>query len=289
MLPGIVIALYLDHGTWSVALLPRLILAFLLVGLVASSYYVLNEVLDAETDKKHPVKCKRPVPSGRVNIKIAYLEWLLLGAAGVFGSLTLGPAFFTSAAILWLMGCIYNIKPVRTKDRPYLDVLSESLNNPLRLLLGWYATGTTLLTPISLVFAYWMIGAFFMAVKRFAEYRHINDPVRAGEYRLSFRHYNEERLLISIVYYVAAFGLFFGIFLIRYRTELILSIPLIAAVIAWYIHIGFHHDSPVQYPEKLYKNKGLMTLLLITTIIMIALMFIDLPWLNELFSKTPAI
>ncbi len=289
MLPGIVIALYLDQGTWSVALLPRLILAFLLVGLVASSYYVLNEILDAETDKKHPVKCKRPVPSGQVNIKIAYLEWLLLGAAGVFGSLALGPAFFTSAAILWLMGCLYNIKPVRTKDRPYLDVLSESLNNPLRLLLGWYATGTTLLPPISLVFAYWMIGAFFMAVKRFAEYRHINDPVRAGKYRLSFKHYNEERLLISIVYYVAAFGLFFGIFLIRYRTELILSIPLIAAVIAWYIHLGFHHDSPVQYPEKLYKNKGLMTLLLITTIIMTALMFIDLPWLNELFSKTPSV
>jgi len=45
----------------------------------------------------------------------------------------------------------------------------------------------------------------------------------------------------------------------------------------------------VQYPEKLYKNKGLMTLLLITTIIMIALMFIDLPWLNEFFSKTPAV
>ncbi len=172
MLPGIVIALYLDHGTWSVAL-------FLLVGLVASSYYVLNEILDAETDKKHPVKCKRPVPSGRVNIKIAYLEWLLLGAAGIFGSLALGPAFFTSAAILWLMACIYNIKPVRTKDRPYLDVLSESLNNPLRLLLGWYATGTSLLVPVSLVFAYWMIGAFFMAVKRFAEYRQINDPVRA--------------------------------------------------------------------------------------------------------------
>jgi len=289
MLPGIVIALYLDQGVWSAELIPRLALAFLLVGLVASSYYVLNEILDAETDKKHPVKCKRPVPSGRVNIKIAYLEWLLLGAAGVFGSLALGPAFFTCAAILWLMGCIYNIKPMRTKDKPYLDVLSESLNNPLRLLLGWYATGTTLLPPVSLVLAYWMIGAFFMAVKRFAEYRHINDPVRAGEYRLSFKHYNEERLLISIIYYVAAFGLFFGIFLIRYRTELILSIPLIAAVIALYIHIGFHHDSPVQYPEKLYENKALMTLLLITTIVMVSLMFLDLPWLNELFRQTPTV
>jgi decaprenyl-phosphate phosphoribosyltransferase len=289
MLPGIVMALYLDQGVWSTELVFRVPLAFLLVGLVASSYYVLNEVLDAETDKKHPVKCNRPVPSGRVNIKIAYLEWLLLGVAGVFGSLALGPAFFASAAVLWLMGCMYNIKPIRTKDKPYLDVLSESLNNPLRLLLGWYATGTSLLPPLSLVFAYWMIGAFFMAVKRFAEYRHINDPIRAGEYRLSFKHYNEERLLISIVYYVAAFGLFFGIFLIRYRTELILSIPLIAAVIAGYIHIGFHHNSPVQYPEKLYKNKGLMTLLFITTIIMIALMFFDVPWLYELFIKTPSL
>ena len=289
ILPGIVIDLYLDHVVLSVELLPMLALAFLLVVLIASSYYVLNEILDAETDKKHPVKCKRPVPSGRVNVKIAYFEWILLGAAGVFGSLALGPAFFITALLLWLMGCIYNIKPIRTKDKPYLDVLSESLNNPLRLLLGWYATGTALIPPVSLVLAYWMIGAFFMAVKRFAEYRHINDPVRAGEYRQSFQHYNEERLLISIIYYVAAFGLFFGIFLIRYRTELILSIPLIAAVIAWYIHIGFHHDSPVQYPEKLYKNQGLMILLLITTVVMISLKYVDLPWLHELFSKTPAI
>ena len=138
MLPGIVMALYLDQGVWTVELLPKLLWAFFLVGLVASSNYVLNEILDAETDKKHPVKCNRPVPSGLVNIKVAYLEWLLLGAAGIIGSLTLGFPFFAPAATLWIMGCLYNIKPVRTKDKPYLDVISESVNNPLRLLLGWY-------------------------------------------------------------------------------------------------------------------------------------------------------
>jgi len=287
MLPGIVMALYLDQGVWTADLLPKLLWAFFLVGLVASSNYVLNEILDAETDKKHPVKCNRPVPSGLVNIKMAYLEWILLGASGLIGSLTLGFPFFASAAALWVMGCLYNIKPARSKDKPYLDVISESVNNPLRLLLGWYATGTSLLPPLSLLFAYWMIGAFFMAVKRFAEYRRIADPARAAEYRLSFIHYDEQRLLISIIYYVAAFGLFFGIFLIRYRPELILSIPLIAAVISWYINLGYRPDSPVQYPEKLYRDRGLMTLVLITTVVMTALMFIDLPWLHELFSKTP--
>ena len=54
----------------------------------------------------------------------------------------IGFAFCASAltaAALWIMGCLYNFSPVRTKDVPYLDVLTESINNPLRLLLGWSA------------------------------------------------------------------------------------------------------------------------------------------------------
>ena len=37
------------------------------------------------------------------------------------------------------MGLAYNVPPVRLKEWPYLDVLSESVNNPLRLALGWFA------------------------------------------------------------------------------------------------------------------------------------------------------
>ncbi len=146
--------------------------------------------------------------------------------------------FFIAALALWIMGCVYNIPPLRSKDKPYIDVLSESVNNPLRLLLGWYATGILVLPPVSLVLAYWMVGAFFMAVKRFAEYRRIGDPQISSEYRQSFRHYTETRLLVSIIYYAVSFGLFFGIFLMRYKMEMILSIPFIAGFIAWYIHLG---------------------------------------------------
>ena len=34
------------------------------------------------------------------------------------------------------MACVYNVPPVRSKDQPYVDVLSEAINNPLRLLAG---------------------------------------------------------------------------------------------------------------------------------------------------------
>ena len=286
MIPGILVAMYIDPSVIGLELIWSVLSGFLAAGLVASSNYVLNEILDAEYDRMHPVKKNRPVPSGDIIIAWAYFEWLVLAVLGLGLAYTLGSAFFFSALALWVMGCLYNIPPVRTKDKPYLDVLSESVNNPLRLLLGWYLTGIALLPPLSLILAYWMIGAFFMAVKRYAEFQRIGDHATAASYRASFGHYNAERLMISVIYYVAAFGLFFGIFLIRYRIEFILAIPFIAGFIAWYMHLTYLEDSPVQYPEKLYRERGFVAYAILCVAVLFLLLFWDMPYLSELFSKT---
>ena len=286
VLPGIVVAFYAQPALLQWSLLPSVVIALLAMCLVASSYYVLNEILDAAKDALHPLKKDRPVPSGKVILPIAYAEWLVLGVAGIAAASAVNWRVFVIALTLWLMGCIYNTPPIRTKDKPYLDVLSESLNNPLRLLLGWYCTGITVMPPISLVIAYWMIGAFFMTVKRFGEFRYINDPTRAAAYRQSFAYYNEPRLLVSITYYAVAFGLFFGIFLLRYRLELILSMPLISGFIAWYIHLGFLENSPAQNPEKLFNQHGFVAYSLLCVMVMVGLLFIDVPGLGNLFVPT---
>jgi 4-hydroxybenzoate polyprenyltransferase len=286
MIPGVVVVLFDGHVAISPGLFWNLAVAVLATGLVASSNYVINELLDAPKDALHPVKRHRPVPSGRVRASVAYAEWLLLAALGLGIASTLGVPFLLTALAFWVMGCLYNLPPVRTKDKPYLDVLSESVNNPLRLLLGWYGTGTDIVPSLSLAMAFWMIGSFFMAVKRFAEYRHIGDPVVAAGYRSSFRWYDEERLLISIVYYAAAFGLFFGIFLIRYRIELLLSVPFLAGFVAMYIHLGYRPDSPVQYPERLYRHHAFVAYTCFCALLMTVLMFIDLPALDGLFPPT---
>jgi decaprenyl-phosphate phosphoribosyltransferase len=286
VLPGTVVAVYAQPDLLEFQTLWNLLIALLATGFVASSNYVINEVLDAPFDALHPVKRNRPIPSGRVNIKWAYVEWIGLAVLGLAVAATLGLFFFLVALALWIMGCVYNIPPIRSKDQPYLDVLSESVNNPLRLLLGWYATGIEAVPPISLVCAYWMVGAFFMAVKRFGEYRRIDDPQVAREYRRSFAHYNEERLLVSITYYGTAFGLFFGIFLLRYKMELILSIPVIAGFIAWYIHLGFKEDSPTQYPEHLYKQKGFFGYTIACAVVLLGLLLVDIPVISQIFAPT---
>ena len=288
VIPGVIVAIYADRTLLQASLLLKIVTALLAMGLVASSYYVLNEILDARQDALHPLKKHRPIPSGLVNIQIAYAEWVVLGAASLAVAFTVNARVVWIIGALWVMGCLYNIPPVRTKDKPYLDVLSEAINNPLRLLLGWYCTGIQALPPASLVMAYWMVGAFFMAVKRFAEFRRISDPQRAAAYRRSFSYYNEERLLVSITYYGVAFGLFFGIFLIRYRIELILSVPFIAGFIAWYIHLGFLTDSPAQYPEKLFRQSGFTAYTLLCIMVIIGLLFYDMPVVGRLFIPTIA-
>ncbi len=286
MLPGVILALYDYPDLWDGWLLFTVLIALLAAGCVASSNYILNEVLDAPRDALHPVKKYRPVPSGQVHLPHAYFAWIAFAAVGLGLAWTLGMQFFLTALALWIMGCVYNIPPIRTKDKPYLDVLSESVNNPLRLLMGWYAVRVDVLPPVSLVAAYWMVGAFFMAVKRFGEYRRIDDPNVAAQYRTSFAYYNEEKLLVSITYYAVAFGLFFGMFLLRYRVELLLSIPFIAGFVGWYIHLGFLKDSPTQYPEKLYRQSAFMWYSLFCAAVMIALLFIDIPVIGEWFQPT---
>jgi 4-hydroxybenzoate polyprenyltransferase len=182
------------------------------------------------------------------------------------------------------MGVVYNVPPLRTKEWPYVDVLSESVNNALRLFLGWFALIDNRLPPLSLTLAYWMLGAFFMATKRFAEYRRIGDPAVAARYRGSFGHYTEDRLLISMFFYVAACALFAGIFIVRYHMELILFIPMAAGFFAYYLKLGLQADSPVQNPEKLHRERGFLVYVIASVALFILLMFTHIPVLYDLFN-----
>ena len=97
------------------------------------------------------------MPAGLVRPAAGYVEWAALAVVGLALARAINVYFFASAAMLWIMGLVYNVPPLRTKEWPYVDVLSESINNPIRLLLGWFALVTTHVPPLSLVISYWMM------------------------------------------------------------------------------------------------------------------------------------
>lgn len=288
MLLGVMLAFFYDPSSLSWSNVPNLFLALAATCLVASSNYVLNELLDAPYDLMHPVKKFRPVPSGLIQSSWAMVEWFMLGAAGTGLAFLIHPYFGATIIVFWISGIAYNVPPIRTKELPYLDVLSESLNNPLRLFLGWFALVPDRLPPLSLTLAYWMVGAFFMATKRFAEYRRIGNKEQAASYRKSFSYYDEDRLLISMFFYATTYALLTGIFIVRYHVELILFIPVAAGFLSYYLKIGLQDDSPVQNPEKLCREPKFLAYLCVSAMVFMLLIFSQIPIMYELFNILPS-
>ena len=286
VLPGIITALGVDWAGSANNLWWRFAFGMLSVCLVASSNYTINEVLDAPTDRSHPVKRNRPTPSGLVSVPLAYVQWIALMLIGVALGLQVSTSFAVVVFVLWVMGCIYNIPPIRSKDVPYVDVLSEAVNNPLRMLAGWFIATSSSAAPASLLLSYWMVGCYFMAIKRYAEYREIGDQRAAAAYRKSFAYYTTDRLMVSIMFYGSAAMLFLGAFVMRYRLEWILAFPLVAMVMALYLDLSFKKDSAVQRPEGLYREPKLMVAVVACSIAMAALALIDIPVLKNVFNPT---
>ena len=286
VLPGVVVAATtVSPVDWG-GVLQRLVIGLLAVCLIASSNYTLNEILDAPTDRFHPAKRLRPVPAGRVRLPAAYAQWLVLFAVGMALAWRVSAPFALSVLALWLMACVYNVPPVRAKDQPYLDILSEAINNPLRMLAGWFIVTQATVAPASLLLSYWMIGCYFMALKRFAELPSLAETGQAAAYRRSFAWYTRDRLIVAIMFFAASSMLFFGAFCMRYRMELILAFPLVALVMAIYLNVALKPDSAAQHPERLYREPALMVTVAVTAAVMFALLQVDIPAMHRLFTPT---
>jgi len=284
MLPGIALAWVLTHST-SPHLLLAIPVGIFSTCLIASANYVINEWLDREFDRHHPAKKLRPSVAGHLSATTVYLEYALLMAAGLALAAWISIQFLVLSAVLLLMGVLYNVQPFRSKDRVYLDVLSESVNNPLRMLLGWSIVISSAWPPSSILLAYWMGGAFLMAVKRYSEYRFIGDAAVAGRYRKSFQRYTEQSLLLSAFFYAILSSFFLAVFLIKYRVEFILSFPVFALLFVWYLAIGMRPDSAAKDPEKIFSDPRFLAFSLFIGAFVTFLFFVDIPSLGFLLNR----
>ena len=293
----------LDHSTKHVFIIPGIVLAYALLRpslghaalsvplgffsavAIASANYVINEWLDREFDAFHPTKSRRSAVDSILSPHIVYAEYAALAAIGLGIAYTLGTLFFCTALSFVFSGLIYNVNPIRTKDKAYLDVISESINNPIRLTLGWAMVDPSTLPPISLLLAYWMGGAFLMCAKRLSEYREISSDGRVDllhRYRRSFVSYTAENLTVSCFLYAMLSAFSVAIFLLKYRLEYIIAFPFFAILFALYFWLSLRKGSIAQRPERLFRSRRLMVALGVLVLLLLILTFVDVPFLSYL-------
>ena len=116
--------------------------AFISFSLAASSIYCFNDIYDVDSDKLHPMKCKRPITSGAVSVKTAYVLMATCLAASMLTLFVLGGkqryAVMGLIALYYVMNIAYC---VRLKRHAIIDVMVISTGFVLRIFVGGTITG----------------------------------------------------------------------------------------------------------------------------------------------------
>lgn len=259
--------------------LREIMVSFIALCLLASGNYGVNEVFDANSDRFHPLKRLRAVAAGKTNRTLVILLSLLLYALGLGLIFPLNnSALSLSLGFLILSGYLYNVPPFRLKDVTYLDFAFEAINNPIRLLIGWYGVAKpNELVPSSFLVAFWCMGIFLMAAKRFGEIRFLKGKgnLALTLYRPSLRSYNEQKLLLVMVAAISAFNYMFGALSMKYNIDLIIMLPLITLWVVWFLKLAYEENTVVKDPERIFEKRSYVVFTFVILIVLGYLFFSD--------------
>lgn len=166
----------------------RLALAgFVAFCLVSSATYLLNDVLDVESDRRHPTKCRRPIAAGVVPVPAAVLTAVVLFVLGVGLALSSNVALAITVASYAVLTTTYSLA---LKGIAVLDLVILSAGFILRLLGGAYAAEVDVSDWFLLISLFGSL--FIAAAKRYAEKRELGD--QAEELRPTLGQYSMEYL-----------------------------------------------------------------------------------------------
>lgn len=120
------------------------VVTFLAFSFVASSIYCFNDIIDVEADRRHPVKCKRPIASGAISMKQAYGLMALMFLLSM-ASLMLLKENQLAVCIIILFYFVLNLGYCSIlKKYAIVDVCVIAFGFVLRLLAGGFATDIVL-------------------------------------------------------------------------------------------------------------------------------------------------
>ena len=160
--------------------------AFLAFTLVAGAVYLNNDVLDAESDRKHPRKRLRPIAAGQLSKRAALAGAVILAGAGLALGFFIDRGLAATLAVYLVIQVAYALW---LKHQAVIDLAIVSAGFLLRAIAGGVAVDVPLSQWFLLVAAF---GSLFMvAGKRYSELRSLGD---AAGIRRTLGSYSESYL-----------------------------------------------------------------------------------------------
>lgn len=162
----------------------RTTVGFVLLCAIASTVYIINDLVDIESDRQHPTKRNRALPSGQLPVPVAVLAAGLLPTVTLIVAVLLSPRFAIVLAAYLVLQILYSFS---LKQIVILDVMAIAAGFLLRV-----AAGIVVISGVA--FSPWLFScvgllALFLAIsKRRGEYVMLGET--AGEVRNTLGQYN---------------------------------------------------------------------------------------------------
>lgn len=236
----------------------NLIIAFFTFSLMSSSVYILNDMMDAESDKKDVHKRNRPIPSGQVKMPLVIAEWVILLIVSVSLSfLVLRNAWSFTLVLTYLaLNILYSTK---LKHVPVADVTLLSLFFVIRIYYG----ALIVHVPVSIYLALTTLSAaYYLGInKRLGEFA-VNKETRPV-----LEKYDEQYLRDLSILFQGLTIVFYSLWVINYKgilnTNLLsVSIVFVIVILIYYKHVAMtsEYSNPV---DMVFKHKLLIVLILL--------------------------
>ena len=251
------------------------LIAFILFGVVTGCVYIINDCIDKNSDRFHPIKRKRPIASGQLNISTALSGVVILLSLDLFLIYRFNTDFFLISVIYIIINILYS---VYLKKVVILDVLIIALGFVLRVLIGG-VIDQIILSPWILIMTF-LISIFLGLVKRRQEMVRLNLPAGQVNTRHTLKLYNISLLdqlislttattLISYIMYVLNPGI-----QMKFNTEnLYFTIPFVVFGIFRYLYL-IYTEGKGESPEEIIFSDLPFTLNIILWVIVFVLLIL---------------
>ncbi len=264
-----------DGQLFLVDSLVRVLIAFGLLCLTSSTIYIINDVVDVESDRKHPRKRLRAIPAGQLPIPAAILSAMLLGGFTLIAATLLDWRF---AVILVAYLCIHLLYSFRLKHVVILDILSVASGFVLRVAAGVVVIQVRAFSPW-LYAAAGLLALFLVIGKRRQELLELAE--RAGDIRVTLDEYNlpllDEmlRMVMTGTFLVYLFYIIEAPSILLAGTKLgLVTVPFVLYALFRYmylIHVKGEGSAP---DEVLLRDRPLQIAILLWGVIFVAILYL---------------
>ena len=270
----IFLPLFFSQNLFNVSLLKNALLGFLSFSILSSIVYIVNDIQDVEKDRKHPKKCKRPIASGAVSVKEAYILAIVIAVIGMcLNYLACGINIKAWILVFVYLGLNFAYS-MGFKNLPIIDITILVSGFLIRLLYGSAVTGIEVskwlyLTVISM--------SFYLGLGK----RRNELKIQGSETRKVLKYYNHDFLDKNMYMCLGLTIVFYSLWCVdsttieRYsNSNLVWTVPLVMLICMKY-SLNVEGESDGDPVSVLLNDKILIGMIFLYSIIVLFMIYLN--------------